>query len=261
MTGHTRLARAGIWTMAVLTLMLTVSGCQYSRSRWDDFADIGQLGIGVTAENPRFGYLPSALGVYAQVTDFIPIGYLTYEGYSAEWDGRGAFAGKESRDRSAVLLFDQYVKIDQNYEKGSENYFKKTGSLWEDRMASDAMDWLDFPAKDLSMSGEEFWGGGPAFPRGWQYWETIGAEVAVCEPFLLHHGFTVRAYVDPSEIFDFVLGLATLDFKKDDLTVEEFNQINSGDWDATTAATAKWEEEDEEEYDDDEGEDEDEDEA
>jgi len=63
--------------------------------------------------------------------------------------------------------------------------------------------------------------GVPWGPRGWQTWEYVGGEVAICEPFITHAGVTIRAGVDLSEVMDFVLGIVCIDFKQDDRRLGE----------------------------------------
>ena len=67
---------------------------------------------------------------------------------------------------------------------------------------------------------EEIHEGFPIMPRGWQYWENIAVEIGISEPFLTHLGFDLRIGVDPSEISDFILGIFTIDYNHDDLTME-----------------------------------------
>ena len=221
------LRRAGMWNLLAAVLLclstLMASGCRYATNRGNDFADIFQLGAGMTTENPSGGWLPPSLGVHVQATEFVNLGAVHFAGYAAEVDGRGLFAGQENRTRLGLGPL-QAIKIDQNYAKGSENYFKKTESEWCRRMASRALRWNDTPAKELNY---RYWAdtlsvGWPVMHRGWQYWENIGVEVALCEPFATHLGFTLRVGFDPSEISDFVLGLFCVDFKEDDLTRNEF---------------------------------------
>lgn len=219
-----------LWLALVsLASILPLSGCRYAQNRVADFTDIFQMGVGVATENPKAGILPPSLGVYVQATEFINLGAMHFSGVSAEWDGRGFFAGPESRTRLGFLPM-QWVQIDQDYEKGSENYFKKVDALWTKRMNSKAMRWWNKPAKELEY---EYWAvplheGVPIMHRGWQYWENFNVEASVSEPFLTHFGLNVRLGFDPSEIFDFVLGWTTLDFKRDDLNEGEFQEKATG---------------------------------
>ena len=221
------LRRAGMWNLLAAVLLclstLMASGCRYAANRVNDFCDIFQVAGGVTTENPVGGALPPSLGVHVQASEFVNLGAVHFSGYSAEMDGRGFFAGQENRTRMGLGPL-QSVKIDQNYQKGAENYFKKSDSEWTRRMASRELRWKDMPAKQLNY---RYWAdsmtvGWPVMHRGWQYWENCGVELAFCEPFATHLGFTFRLGVDPSEISDFVLGFLGVDFKEDDLTRNEY---------------------------------------
>lgn len=57
--------------------------------------------------------------------------------------------------------------------------------------------------------------------RGWQYWETIGVQAGISDPFITHSGLYLHVGVDPSEVVDFLLGLFTIDLKGDDIPIEE----------------------------------------
>lgn len=212
--------------LVILSLAsLPVTGCRYFVNRTADFGDIFQFGLGATAEKSKLGPIPPAIGVHVQATDFINIGAIHFNGYVAEIDGRGLFAGHESRSRLGYGPF-QLLKEKQDYRFGCENYFKLPHTAWANRMQSHKMRWCNIPAKQLNW---EMWDdtiryGTPLCPRGWQYWENFGVEAAICEPFLTHLGVTVRAGVDPSEIMDFVLGIFCIDFKRDDMKASEFRQ-------------------------------------
>ncbi|MBI1785748.1 hypothetical protein HYR69_11445, partial [Candidatus Sumerlaeota bacterium] len=222
-----------LWTGAViLALSMPLTGCRYVANRCADFRDIFQFGGGVTIENPKTGMIPPSLGVYAQATEFVNLGAVHFSGVSAEWDGRGMFAGPETRTRFGFGPW-QRLRIDQNYETGYENYFKKIDSLWTKRMNTRSMRFWDRPAKELEY---EFYANPahqsktPLFPimhRGYQYWENFNVEASISEPFLTHHGLNLRLGFDPSEIFDWVLGFTTYDFKRDDLTPEEYDEMHN----------------------------------
>jgi hypothetical protein len=66
---------------------------------------------------------------------------------------------------------------------------------------------------------QNMWQCAPSF-RGKNYWEYIGFEAAISEPFLLHSGLKLRVGVDPCQIMDFIIGFTTLDIYGDDLEVE-----------------------------------------
>lgn len=53
--------------------------------------------------------------------------------------------------------------------------------------------------------------------RGRNYWEYMGAEVAICEPFLSHFGLKLRLGFDACQVIDFCLGWFFLDMYGDDL--------------------------------------------
>lgn len=200
-------------------------GCRYTANRANDFADIFQMGVGVTAENPVTGMFPPSLGLHAQVTEFLNLGAIHFTGLVAEWDGRGFFAGPETRTRLGFLPL-QTIQLGQDYARGYENCFKKPDTLWADRMHSEGLKFAGTPAKALDY---EFWSrmrsGSPIFYRGWQYWGTVSVEAAISEPFFTHLGLHLRLGVDVSEISDWILGFFTLDFKSDDLTRQEFEEM------------------------------------
>ncbi|MFW6303535.1 MAG: hypothetical protein ACOC2L_02845 [Candidatus Sumerlaeota bacterium] len=220
--------------LAVLILCLSVailSGCsgRYGKNRCADFSDIFQVGAGITAENPYTGAWPPALGLHIQATEFINLGAVHFTGYAAELDGRGAFAGPESRTRFGLGPI-QVLRINQDYDHGYENYFKKEYADWMRRMNTERMRWRETPAKQLEYSywADRLYIGAPIMHRGWQYWENFNIEAAICEPFITHFGITLRLGFDPSEISDWLLGFATIDFKNDDLTTNEYQAMMNG---------------------------------
>ena len=79
---------AGCWCM-LLSILATTGCTRYFANRYYDFRDTFAIGAGVTAENPHTGIIPPSLGVYVQVTDFLHLGAITHNGYSAELDLRG----------------------------------------------------------------------------------------------------------------------------------------------------------------------------
>ncbi len=212
---------------ALCAILLPLTGCLYVENRAADLRDIFQFGVGVTHESPKGGILPPSLGVYVQASELLNIGAIHYDGVTAELDGRGLFAGPESRTQIGLGPY-QLLRIDQDYDNGSENYFKKEDSLWTKRMNSKKMRSRGlFPNKPAKELDYKFWAnpwheGWPIMHRGWQYWENIGVQIALSEPFVTHHGLTLKFGFDPSEIFDFLLGFAGVDFKQDDLNEKEF---------------------------------------
>lgn len=226
----------------MLGMSLALTGCRYASNRAADFHDIFQAAGGITAENPKTGMIPPSFGAHIQLSEFLNLGAIHFSGLVTESDGRGSFSGFESRTRLGLGPW-QRVRIDQDYAGGSENYFKKLGTLWSDRMNSPRLRFANRPAKNLhyeSLLGPSE--GTPVFHRGWQYWENISLELAISEPFLSHFGFHIRLGFDPSEISDFLLGFMSLDFKHDDLTeaeyVEMVGDIHHADWDYKPSSDA-----------------------
>jgi hypothetical protein len=211
---------ASLLALALGAVLL--SGCLYSRQRADDFLDIFDLGIGVTAES-KASWIPPTFGVLAEVGP-VALGGITHHGLTAEVDGRGLFAGREERSRLAFFYIQGWQE-NEDYADGCTGFYKdRTRSRsWQERMESNAfikkLFWAGtiVPAKDLIHEDAEWrW---EVFPlrRGWHYWETIAVEAGLSDPFLTHAGLYARVGLDPSEFLDFVLGIFTVDLKKDDL--------------------------------------------
>jgi hypothetical protein len=204
-------------------------------NRWSDFMDIFSFGIGVTHECAEGGWCPPAYGLYVEATSLLSLGAITYYGPVAEMDGRGAGTYTEKRMMWGIGPYREWA-IQQGEE--SANYYKRAeeSAAWRERMEDDlrgypvVAEWISDltegqlgstelegePAKRLVHRDTEFHRSMFGKPRGWQRWEYIGFELAVPEPFLLHHGLTLRAGIDPSEILDFLLGLVCYDFLQDD---------------------------------------------
>jgi len=211
-------------------------------NRCSDFMDVFALGVGVTTENEIGGPIPPSIGLYAEATTFLNAGIITHHGVTAEIEGRGAGAYSESRTLLGLGPYRAW-KINQGDE--AVNFYKDPVASrdWAERMErlrfqgfSRLNAWLDaeigsgdigltevdgVPAKAVIHQDQNFHSAFLGMPRGWQAWEYIGVEAAVCEPFLTHLGVTLRAGFDPSEVFDFVLGFLCIDFKKDDLRGHE----------------------------------------
>lgn len=209
---------------------LGLTGCRYALNRYYDFRDMLAVGVGATAENPVTGWVPPSLGVYLELTDFLHLGAITHNGYTAEMDLRGAFAGPEYRTRFGFLWW-QMLQINQDYENGWYNRFKDPSFPWTQRMSAWGMRSHGHPAKRLNY---EYWSqyrqyGQFLKPRGWQYWEYTGLEVAICDPFFTHFGVMLRLGLDISEFSDFLLGIFGVDYKHDDMTEEEFALRNRRD--------------------------------
>lgn len=219
---------------------IVTPGKHWFMNRVSDLMDIFCLGAGVTTVSRDSGWLPPALGVYAEATSAFQLGAITYGGATLDWEGRGLGAYTEMRTRYGIGPITAW-KINQDSQ--FVNYYKnpKDGELWAERMKeteaarSPIADILTkslmtrdgayvgdpVPAKQLLHRDAKMNAVCFGRPRGWQSWGYIGGEVAVCEPFVLHHGVTVRAGVDISEIADFVFGLVGYDFLRDDRQDDE----------------------------------------
>lgn len=212
------------WTLVITTLVLSTTGCRYAANRYYDFRDIFALGAGVTAANPDDPVVPGSYGVLLEATDWIKLGYIAHNGYTAEMDQRGSFIGPEAKVHAGYLWWTLIYK-NQDYDNAwYHNIFKDKDALWCKRMESDAMSSHGRPAKRLHY---EHWSltkhkGTGLLHRGWQYFEYTGVQAAISDPFLTHAGIMLRVGLDPSEVFDFVLGLFTIDLWHDDMTHEEF---------------------------------------
>ena len=191
---------------------------RYVENRLYDLADVFQIGLGVASYDAEVGIFPPLLGAHVQATDFAKLGSLSFTGNSVEWDGRGLFMGPEHRTRRAIGRWEM-LHIEQRYDRGFENYFKKSDSYWADRMRGDEMTWRNTPAKELNYTfwADEFHLGIPPFHRGWQHWSSTGVEACVFP-------FTIRTGVDFTEVFDFALGFALIDTKNDDMDRREYNE-------------------------------------
>ena len=93
-----------------MVLAFSLGGCRYASNRKADFMDIFQFGVGITTENPYSGMFPPTCGIYLQITEFLNLGALTFHGKVWEWDGRGTFAGFESRTRLGLLPYQEVQK-------------------------------------------------------------------------------------------------------------------------------------------------------
>jgi len=221
-----RMSLRAVLAVVALAGLLVSTGCGYLKNLRDDALDCGTLAIGVvppvvpTTEGPKaVGLLPPAIGAYVEVTEFLHLGALFKATGDLEWDRRGLGVMVDERAKLGLGPF-HAVWIGQR--PIAANSYKKTDNeldAW--RMEMDDMKDPVFgaPAKTLIY---EFAADSPAgctrvpyFSRGWQDWEQISVELAVPEPFILHSGFYVRAGVDPSQIFDLVLGIFCIDLYGD----------------------------------------------
>lgn len=207
--------------LAALTLS---SGCRYIANRYYDMRDTFAVGVGVTGENPVTGIVPPSLGLYVEATDWLHLGAIHYNGYTAECDLRGTFVGPESETRFGLLWW-QMIRKNQSYPEACYlNKFKDQDFPWTHRMESLGMRHDGVPAKRVHYEHYQSYliRGTGLLHRGWQYWEYAGFEAAICEPFVTHAGVMMRAGFDMSEVFDFLLGFACVDFKHDDMNSDEF---------------------------------------
>jgi hypothetical protein len=193
----------------IIALAFLASGCSYMKDRYYDFRDIADLGVGATFAKPKNGakYIaPHALGVYVEATEYMQLGAIGFNnmdtvGGSAGLDLRSTWAGKETSTRYGFGPWQKYTISQEGYmDLYKLKSFEKEG--------------IDLCYRDNVMQG--IWRRTPHF-RGRNYWEYIGGEVALCEPFLTHFGMKLRAGVDPCQVMDFILGWTTLDIYGDDL--------------------------------------------
>jgi len=221
-----RLSRAVLGLVAVVGLAVSATGCGYLKNVRDDALDCGTLAIGFvppvvpTEQGPQaVGLLPPSIGAYLELTEFIHLGALYKVTGDAEWDRRGYGFTVDKRLKLGLGPL-HHVCIDQT--PVLVNGYKKTGNEldgWRAHMSGLTDPVFGAPAKTLIYEPTEDpvteLRGLPYLSRGWQDWECISLEVAIPEPFILHSGFYVRAGVDPSQVFDFVLGLFCVDLYGD----------------------------------------------
>lgn len=209
-----------------------LAGCGYLKNVRDDALDIGTASVGVVTpvapgEEGTFGIgpIPPAFGLYAQATDFIQLGAIAKATGDLEWDRRGfGLTGDVRKKVGLLFLHDIYIK----QYPFAVNAYKKPGSKlqgWRNHMDSLSVFSSNTSAKTLiyePKASDEVtlanWTERPSLPyfhNGWQNWEIFSLEAAIPEPFLLHSGLYVRLGVDPSEVFDFALGLICLDLYSD----------------------------------------------
>ena len=225
--------RGGLLLAALVGLMLSSAGCGYLKNVRDDFLDIGTVAVGIvppvvpTDNGPKaVGFIPPALGAYIQVTDFLHLGAIYSATGDLAWDRRGYGVLVDVRRKFGVGPFhDVYIK---QYPVATNAYKRADSEMagWQKHM--DDMKDPVFGASAKTMifkpekwdiygygAGAEGWESLPWLSHGWQDWETISAEVAIPEPFILHTGFYVRVGVDPSQVFDLLLGIFGVDLYGD----------------------------------------------
>lgn len=216
-------ARITGWIL-LLAILSMGTGCRYLTNRYFDARDTFAIGAGVTAENPVTGWVPPSLGLYFEATDWLHLGAIHFNGYTAECDLRGTFVGPECETRYGLLWW-QMIQKNQDYKNACyANKFKIAEFPWCDRLESIDMRYDGKPAKRLHYEHYQSYmiRGTSLMHRGWHYWEYVGFQGAICEPFLSHAGIMVKAGFDLSEVTDFLLGWVGVDFKRDDMTHDEF---------------------------------------
>ncbi len=219
--------RRGVKCSRLLLLVMLLAfmgfGCTASKywlqNRWSDFRDIGTLSVGVTSDNKYTGFLPSALGLYGEAGP-LHIGLIGFGGMVAESEMRGAGIYAEKRIRFGTI-WGEFSEINQSVGTIiTTNYYKDSvdSAAWIDRMSTD-LEWWNMPAKDLVHDDTEITY--KVLPRGWQSFEYVGVEAAICDPFLTHLGIALRPGIDISEAMDFLLGWFWIDFRQDDRQNDE----------------------------------------
>jgi len=195
---------------AFIAISFLLSSCAYMNNRYYDFRDTMDLEAGATFARPKNGpkyIIPHSLGLYLEATQYIQLGAIGFNnmdtvGGNAGLDLRSTWTGKESRVRYG---FGPWQKYTINQQGGYMDKYKANSYIEES---------IDLCYRDNIMQG--MWRTTPFF-RGRNYWEYIGVEAAICEPFLTHFGLKLRAGIDPCQIMDFILGWTTLDIYGDDL--------------------------------------------
>lgn len=231
---RSRTQSVGRWLVLVLVTVVAVSslGCGYLKNLRDDALDVGTLAVGVvppvvpTEEGTKgVGFFPPAIGAYAQVTDLFHLGALYKITGDAEWDRRGyGLTIDERRKIGLGPIHDVYIK-QWPYLVNSYKLPESEMSGWRSHMDELKDPLFGSSAKTLIYEPEKWdiygslyqntWQSLPWLANGWQDWEMISLEVAIPEPFILHTGFYFRAGIDPSQVFDLVLGVFTLDLYDD----------------------------------------------
>lgn len=212
-------------------VILGASGCGYLKNVRDDAMDVFIVGIGYTPpidptgdENKAVGFLPPSIGIYAECTNFLHLGFMYKASADLEMDRRAAGAVIDMRTK---VGFGPLHYVSQRQKVGFGNAYKTRGNQmdgWRDHMRKLRDPVFGAPAKEMVYDKR---GGLPWLFRGWQDWEVISLEVAIPEPFILHSGFNVRLGIDPSQIFDFALGLICIDFY-DDNAYRFFGKLQHG---------------------------------
>jgi len=232
LAGKRAIRTAGV--LACGCVLLSTTGCGYFKNVRDDVMDLGTFAVGavppVVREDDNYegvGPIPPAMGIYLQATDFCHLGALYKMTKDIEWDRRGAGVVKDARGKFGIGPF-HHVRIEQ--EPIAPNRYKDPNSEmvgWHEHMARLGEPWFGIGAKDMIFEPQGYmplpWDAGPLgidgslpwMPYGWQDWETISAEIAFPEPFLLHSGFYIRAGFDPSQLLDLLFSVVGLDLYQD----------------------------------------------
>ncbi|MFO7822239.1 MAG: hypothetical protein R6V56_09340 [Lentisphaeria bacterium] len=225
-------ARNLVRLTAVGCIAVLVAGCGYMKNVRDDALDIGTVAVGVVTpvapgeeENQGIGFIPPSLGLYLQATDFLQAGWINKATGDAEWDRRSLGLIGDVRKKIGLLFaHDIYIK---QYPYVVNGYKDPDSEMdyWREHMDKLTPFYADISAKTLIYEPKDAEGvtmanftkrkSLPYFHNGWQNWETFSVELALPEPFILHSGFYARVGVDPSEVFDFALGLLCLDLYDD----------------------------------------------
>ena len=219
MTARLRSLRSWMMVALIGCALAGSSGCGYLKNVRDDAMDCFMLGVGVVPpvapgeeENKAIGFLPPSIGAYVQVTDFLHLGALFKASADLEWDRRGAGVLVDQRTKIGLGPL-HHVQIKQT--PICVNAYKDEGNQmdgWREHMRTLRDPVFNAPAKELIFHSTT---PRPFLANGWQDWEMISVEIAIPEPFILHSGFNVRAGIDPSQMFDFVLGLVGVDLYDD----------------------------------------------
>ena len=211
----------GVLVLALLgAILIGASGCGYVKNLRDDTMDCFILGAGVVppvvptgdGDTEAVGFLPPSIGLYVQATDFMHLGGLWKISGDVEMDRRGL---QTCVDQRAKVGLGPLHYIQRKQTPLSANAYKVEGNQmdgWREHMRELKDPIFNERAKKLiyrSTYAQLF------LHRGWQDWEMFSVEVAIPEPFILHSGLNLRLGFDPSQVFDLVLGIFTIDLYDD----------------------------------------------
>jgi hypothetical protein len=223
------------WLLLAILAGLVVSsaGCGYLKNVRDDLLDVGTVAVGMVppvvptdSGTKAVGFVPPAFGAYVQVTDLLHLGAIYSATGDLAWDRRGYGVLVDVRRKIGIgPIHDVYIKQTPILT----NAYKQPDSEmagWQSHMDNLRDPIFGASAKTMIFKPEKWtldgygaegspWESLPWLSHGWQDWEMISAEVAIPEPFILHTGFYVRVGVDPSQVFDLLLGLFCIDLYGD----------------------------------------------